>query len=121
MMWMATHPEVGDQILRLIARQWRAATNALVDLSCVQPDARVASRLLCLSKQFGWRDGDVLKVTHDLTLEDFALLVGASPASVTAALRDFEHRGWIRLENNGIAIADGEALSRKRAANTSEA
>jgi DNA-binding GntR family transcriptional regulator len=37
-------------------------------------------------------------VTHDLTQEELAQLVGASRETVNKALADFASRGWLRLE-----------------------
>jgi CRP/FNR family cyclic AMP-dependent transcriptional regulator len=66
---------------------------------------------LLLSKRFGWQEGDVMRVVHDLTLDDFSLLVGVAPETTDAKLREFEDRGWIRLEDNSVVIVDGQALA----------
>lgn len=113
--WMAERPEVSDQVLRLFARRVKAATNTLVDLSSSEIQARVASRLLCLRKRFGWREDEGVRLAHGLTLEEFSLLVGGSLVMVAATLREFEGRGWIRLEGKDIVIADGQALDQVQA------
>jgi CRP/FNR family transcriptional regulator, cyclic AMP receptor protein len=118
--WIAERPEISDQVLRLVARRAKALTNILVDFSCTEVQARVASRLLCLRKRFGWREGEGVRVAHDLTLEEFSLLVGVAPVTVAATLREFEDRGWIRLEDNDIVIEDGQALNQVQTAPTSE-
>ncbi|WP_298087561.1 Crp/Fnr family transcriptional regulator, partial [uncultured Corynebacterium sp.] len=54
-----------------------------------------------------------LRVTHDLTQEEIAQLVGASRETVNKALAEFAHRGWIRLEGKSVVITDAERLARR--------
>jgi CRP/FNR family transcriptional regulator, cyclic AMP receptor protein len=112
--WMVERPEVCDQVLRLFARWVKAMTNSLVDFAFADAQGRVASRLLDLKKRFGQQDGDVVRVVHDLTADDFARLAGVDPESIGATLRGFEANGWIRLEDHSIVIVDGQALSQVR-------
>lgn len=118
--WMVERPEISDQVLRLFARWADATTNSLVDFAFADAQKRIASRLLFLRKRFGRREGDVVRVVHDLTLKEFARLVGVAPRTTVAILRDFERRGWIRLEDNSVVIVDGHALASLSLMNTSE-
>jgi CRP/FNR family cyclic AMP-dependent transcriptional regulator len=111
LMWMAERPEVSEQVLRLFARRVKGTTNSLVDFALADAQSRIASRLLLLRKRFGFQEGDVVRVVHDLTLADFSLLVGVAPETTGATLSDFEDRGWIRLEDNSIVIVNGQALA----------
>jgi CRP/FNR family transcriptional regulator, cyclic AMP receptor protein len=110
LMWMAERPEICDQVLRLFARRVRATTEILVAFSSTEVQARIATRLLSLRKRFGCREGEGVRVAHNLSLQEFSLLVGVDPITVAAALREFEDRGWIRLEDNDIVIEDAQAL-----------
>jgi CRP/FNR family cyclic AMP-dependent transcriptional regulator len=112
--WMIERPEVCDQVLRLFARRIKAMTNSLVDLAFADAQGRVASRLLLLKQRFGRQDGEVVRVTHDLTADDFSDLAGVDAETVVATLRGFEDNGWIRLEERSIVIVDGHALSQVR-------
>jgi len=116
--WMAQRPEVRDQVLRLFARWTRSMTDSLVDFAFADVETRLASRLLCLMKRFGRRDGERVRVVHDLTLDDFSLLVGVAPETICATLRDFEDHGWIVLEHDSLVIVDVQALAsiRRRSA-----
>jgi CRP-like cAMP-binding protein len=109
--WMIERPEVRDQVLRLFARRIKAMTNSLVDLAFADAQGRVASRLLLLKQRFGRQDGEVVRVMHDLTADDFSDLAGLDAETVVATLRGFEDNGWIRLEDHSIVIVDGHALS----------
>lgn len=118
--WMVEHPEISDQILRLFARWANATTNSLVEFAFADAQKRIASRLLFLKKRFGRREGDVVRVVHDLTLKEFARFVGVAPRTTVAILRNFEQRGWIRLEDNSVVIVDGQAIASLGLMNVSE-
>lgn len=109
--WIAQCPEFSDQVLRLFARWVKASTNSLVDFAFGDVQGRVANQLLLLRKRFGQREGEVVRVVHDLTLTDFSLLTSVAPETVCRILREFQNRGWIRLEDNSVVIVDAQALS----------
>lgn len=52
-----------------------------------------------------------MRAVHDLTLKDFARLVGDAPTTVLAVLHDFQNRGWIRLKGNSVVVVDGYVLA----------
>jgi CRP/FNR family transcriptional regulator, cyclic AMP receptor protein len=112
--WMAECPELGARTLRLFARRAREMTDALTDFASADVQGRVASRLSLLKRRFGRREGEVVRIEHDMTLEDFSRLVGASPQLIRSTLRDFENRGWIRLEDGSVVIVDFQAFSSVR-------
>jgi CRP/FNR family cyclic AMP-dependent transcriptional regulator len=109
--WMAECPEIIDQIMRLLARHADVLTNCLADFVLADPAYRVARRLMALGKRFGRREGDVVRVMHDLTLDEIALFAGLTPEAVDATLRNFTDRGWIRFEDNRLEIVDGQGLA----------
>ena len=75
---------------------------------------RVAKALLDLGEQVRRQSSaDGLHVTHDLTQEELAQLVGASRETVNKALADFASRGWIRLESRSVVLLDVERLERR--------
>jgi CRP/FNR family transcriptional regulator, cyclic AMP receptor protein len=109
--WISECPEFSHQVLRLFARWVKASTNSLVDFAFADVDSRVANQLLCLRKRFGRQEGEVVRVVHELTMEDFSLLVGVAPETVSETLRKFEIRGWIRLEDKSVMVVDAHALA----------
>ena len=98
--WLTNRPEISEQLVRVLARRLRRTNNALADLIFTDVPGRVAKNLLQMAAQFGTRDGGVLRVTHDLTQEELAQLVGAS-------------RGWLRLDGKSVIILDPERLARR--------
>jgi CRP/FNR family cyclic AMP-dependent transcriptional regulator len=109
--WMTECPEIVPQIMRLLARRADVMTNALVDFAFTDPPYRVARRLLLLGKRFGRRDGEVVRVMHDLTSEELSRFAGVAPETIDAMLRDFRDRGWIRFEDRCLVIVDGQGLA----------
>jgi CRP-like cAMP-binding protein len=111
--WIADRPEITDQLLRVLARRLRRTNNNLADLIFTDVPGRVAKQLLHLAQRFGTPYDGVLCVTHDLTQEEIAQLVGASRETVNKALSDFVQRSWIRLDGRTVTILDAERLAQR--------
>ncbi len=111
--WISSHPEIAEQLLQVLARRLRRTNNIVADLIFTDVPGRVAKALLQLAARFGTAEGPHLRVTHDLTQEELAQLVGASRETVNKALADFAHRGWIRLEGKTVVILDHDRLARR--------
>ncbi|MEV6346773.1 Crp/Fnr family transcriptional regulator [Actinoplanes sp. NPDC051851] len=111
--WLNRRPEIAEQLLHVLARRLRRTNDALADLIFTDVPGRVAKKLLQLAGPFGSRDGGVLRVTHDLTQEELAQLIGASRETVNKALADFAGRGWLRLDGKSVIIVDIERLARR--------
>ena len=108
-----TIPEIAEQLLRVLARRLRRTNDNLGDLIFTDVPGRVAKQLLQLVQRFGAQEGNALRVTHDLTQEEIAQLVGASRETVNKALADFSQRGWIRVEGKSVMILEPERLARR--------
>ncbi len=111
--WIANRPEIAEQLLRVLARRLRRTNNNLADLIFTDVAGRVAKQLLQLAQRFGTQEDGALRVTHDLTQEEIAQLVGASRESVNKALAEFAERGWIRVDAKTVWICDSERLARR--------
>ncbi|PSA73491.1 CRP-like cAMP-activated global transcriptional regulator GlxR [Corynebacterium diphtheriae] len=111
--WIAEHPEISEQLLRVLARRLRRTNNSHADLIFTDVPGRVAKTLLQLANRFGTQEGGALRVNHDLTQEEIAQLVGASRETVNKALATFAHRNWIRLEGKSVLIVDTEHLAKR--------
>jgi CRP/FNR family cyclic AMP-dependent transcriptional regulator len=109
--WIADRPEIAGRLLRVLARRLRRTNSDLTDLIFIDVSGRVAKRLLGLAQRFGTREGGAMRLTHDLTQEELAQLVGATRETVNKALSDFAHRGWIQLEGKSLLICDSERLT----------
>jgi CRP-like cAMP-binding protein len=85
----------------------------VIDQIVTDVPGRLAKQLLALAQQFGTRDGDALRVTHDMTQEEIAQLIGASREATNLALGDFADHGWIQLQINTVLILNAESLARQ--------
>gem|GEM_PF-6016768 len=97
----------------MLARRLRRTNDNLADLIFTDVPGRVAKPLLRLVQRFGTQEGDAVRVSHDLTQEEIAQLIGASRETVNKALADFAHRDWIRVEGKSVLICDCESLARR--------
>lgn len=111
--WITGHPVVAERMLRILARRLRRTDDVLSDLILTDVPGRLAKQLLGLAQRFGIQEDGAIRVTHGLTQEELAHLVGSSRETVNKALSDFSQRGWIRLERKGIVIAESEHLARR--------
>jgi CRP-like cAMP-binding protein len=111
--WLTGRPEVAEALLQALAQRLRRTNEAMSDLTFSDVPGRVAKALIDLGERFGESMPDGLHVTHDMTQEELAQLVGASRETVNKALADFAQRGWIRLESRQVLILDVERLGRR--------
>lgn len=106
-------PEVAEYLLRALARRVRRTNAALTQVITNTVPGRVARTLLQLTQRFGDHHGGLLHVTHDLTQEELAQLVGSSRETVNKTLADFAQRGWLRVEGRGVLLLDPERLAHR--------
>jgi CRP-like cAMP-binding protein len=111
--WIADRPEVAERLLRVLARRLRRTDDILSDLILADVPGRLAKQLLQLAQRFGVQENGAVRVTHELTQEELAQLIGSSRETVNKALSDFSQRGWIRLEGKSVLIAESGRLARR--------
>jgi CRP-like cAMP-binding protein len=111
--YLTQRPRVATTMLAALARRLRRTNESLADLVFTDVPGRVAKALLDLSKRFGRPTEDGIMVSHDLTQEELAQLVGASRETVNKALADFATRGWLKLEARAVLLQDVERLQRR--------
>ncbi|EXG82674.1 Crp/Fnr family transcriptional regulator [Cryptosporangium arvum] len=112
--WIAEHPEIGPQLLRVLARRLRRTGDQQADLIFTDVPGRLAKALLDLAQRFGLpeRSGpdDAVRLNHELTQDELAQLVGSSRETVNKALSHFATRGWIRLDGRSIVLLNRDRL-----------
>ncbi len=111
--WLTGRPEVAEALLQALALRLRRTNEQMADLVFSDVPGRVAKALLELGEKFGRQLPDGLHVTHDMTQEELAQLVGASRETVNKALADFATRGWIQLESRSVVLLDVDRLERR--------
>ena len=108
--WVSQHPALNEQLLRMLTVRLRRTYDHMLNLGLADVPGRVAQQLLLLADQFGVPERGALRVTHDLTQEEIAQLVGATRETVNKALSDFTQRGWIQIDWKSVLILDAERL-----------
>jgi CRP-like cAMP-binding protein len=111
--WMTERPAVAQQLLAVMARRLRHTTSNITDHMFTDVPGRVAKQLLQLAQRFGAQEHGALRVTHDLTQEEIAGLIGSSRETVSKALAEFARRGWILVEGKSVVITDADRLARR--------
>jgi CRP/FNR family transcriptional regulator, cyclic AMP receptor protein len=111
--WIAKCPGVAEQLLAVMARRLRHTSSDFTDHMFTDVPGRVAKQLLHLGQRFGAQEHGALRVTHDLTQDEIAGLIGASREMVNKALAVFTRRGWIRVEGKSVVITDANRLARR--------
>lgn len=110
---ICARPELAEYMLRLLARRLRQTNSLRTDLALTDVPGRVANVLLQLAAQFGHREGDALRVVHDMTHKELAQFIGATRESVTKVLSRFTKRGWLRVEPGSVLIFAPHRLARR--------
>ncbi|HEY3717766.1 MAG TPA: Crp/Fnr family transcriptional regulator [Jatrophihabitantaceae bacterium] len=111
--WIARHPPMATQLLRLVAQRLRRTHANLSTMVFVDTSGRVAKELLRLAQRFGVPFRDEIRIEHDLSQTELAQLVGASRETINKILSNYTSRGWIRLETKCIVILDRERLAQR--------
>jgi CRP/FNR family cyclic AMP-dependent transcriptional regulator len=113
--WTVERPEITERLMRVLARRLRRTIDNVADLIFTDAPGRVSKLLLQLAQRFGTLEDDALRVTHDLTQEEIAQLVGASRETVNKVLGNFADRGWITVEGKSVLISNPERLRQQSA------
>lgn len=108
--WIRDRPESAEQMLGALARRLRRTQDDLTYLGSASVAARLAAQLLTLAERFGIAEGGTVKVSHGLTQDEIASLVGSSRETVGKVLTEFSRRGWIRVIGRSVTIVDAERL-----------
>jgi len=99
-------PSVTQAVMSSIAATLRRLTEAASDLVFLDLPRRVAKMLLSQPR------GDHGVIQLKMNQEELAHQVGGSRQSVNAALRGFERRGWIDVQDRAVTIKQPAALAR---------
>jgi len=102
----ASVPAAAQALTRGIAAALRRLTETTSDLVFLDLPRRVAKMLLSQPRS---SDGVIMR---QLTQEEYARLLGSTRQSVNIAMRGFERRGWIEMQDRSVAVRQPAALAR---------
>jgi CRP/FNR family transcriptional regulator, cyclic AMP receptor protein len=99
-------PTAAQALTNSIAAICRRLTDATADLVFLDLPRRVAKILLSQPR------GDDGTIRFRMSQEELAHQAGSTRQSVNAALREFERRGWIEMQDRTITVKQPAALGR---------
>jgi CRP-like cAMP-binding protein len=105
-------PHVALELLRLCGERLRWTSGLAEDAALLDAPARLAKRLLSLSRLHGEaaQDGATLRISQ----EDLASFLGVSRQVVNQYLQGWKGRGWVKLGRGTVTVCD-QASIRKAA------
>lgn len=104
-----TEPALAEAMMVQLAQRLRATHETATDLMFLDLPARVAKLLVNLAP--GAQPGGVVDLERlYLTQQDLGGMVGGSRQSINLILRDFQSRGWIRLQRRAIVVLQPDRL-----------
>lgn len=104
-------PELGIRLSKLMGFRRRVIENRMENLIYRTIPQRLASLLVELTRQFGEKLPDGIRLSVSLTHEDMASLIGASRATVTEALNELKKQGLIEITGKRITVKQIESLT----------
>jgi CRP/FNR family transcriptional regulator, cyclic AMP receptor protein len=99
-------PSAAQALTSSIAAMLRRLTEATADLVFLDLPRRVAKILLSQPR------GDDGVIRPRMSQEELAHQAGSTRQSVNAALRGFERRGWIDMQDRAVTVKQPDALGR---------
>jgi CRP/FNR family cyclic AMP-dependent transcriptional regulator len=101
-----SHSDLAITLLSRLAEKVRTLTATLEESSFLELSARLARRLLDLSRRFGVATAGGLTLDVPLSQQDLARLLGVSREAVNKQLRQWESLGTITLRRGRVSIND---------------
>jgi CRP/FNR family transcriptional regulator, cyclic AMP receptor protein len=104
---IATEPPVRDALLASLAAELRRLTMHVEELHFLDITGRLAAQLVRLAGEAGPAGADgSIRLLSTLTQAELASMVGCTRQSVNKLLGQFADDGLVRLDREGISIAD---------------
>jgi CRP-like cAMP-binding protein len=76
--------------------------------------ARLAAVLIELRERYGAPCAEGVRIESRTRQHDLADMIASTRTTVTVTLKIFERRGWVKVLDRRLVIADGEALKADR-------
>jgi CRP-like cAMP-binding protein len=100
------NPDVAMKLIELVCARLRRTSEQVEDIMFLGLPGRLAKALLQLRSQPGGGSSQAIRVTQ----RDLSQMIGVSRESVNKLLRNWQRRGWIKLQRGGLIIVSPEAV-----------
>lgn len=108
------HPRLALNIIESLSNRLRRTDNLVEDVIFLDIPARLAKKLLELSRTHGKKNPDgSVEIELRLTQLDIAYMLGTTRESVNRQLMAFEQRGFIALDRSRITILKPTELEKR--------
>lgn len=105
--------EVVLRVLEILADRLRLTDTLLAESRFMDITARLAKKLLDLTRAFGVEEEAGIRICVRVTQKDLASMVGATRESVNKQLKVFRESGLLGMSEGHIRILDPEGLARR--------
>jgi len=96
--------EVYNALLEMITTKFRIIMAQLYDNTYCSARTRLINLLTRLSRQYGIKEANTIKIDIKLTHEEIANMIGSSRSTVTRLLNDLSKNNYIQLKNKYIYL-----------------
>jgi CRP/FNR family cyclic AMP-dependent transcriptional regulator len=93
------NPDVAMKLIEMLCARLRRTSAQVEDIIFLGLPRRLAKALLQLNSDFRRHDGEI-----QVTQRDLSQMIGVSRESVNKLLRDWQHRGWLKLRRGSLKI-----------------
>jgi len=100
------NPDVAMKLIELVCARLRRTSEQVEDIMFLGLPGRLAKALLQLHSQPGVGPSHAIRVTQ----RDLSQMIGVSRESVNKLLRDWQRRGWIKLQRGGLIVVSHKAV-----------
>ena len=108
--FLLDHPEMGIELLGVLARRLRLTTELLVDNVFLGVHVRLARVLIGLARSQSDINPGERQVTIELSQQEIADMAGTSRVSINKQLREWEELGLVEINRRRLTILDIDGL-----------
>jgi CRP-like cAMP-binding protein len=103
------HPELATRLLETLCDRLRKTSEQVEDMMFFDVAVRLAKAVLHLHRRAGSRHpGATVRITQ----RELSQMIGASRESTNYELRNWQRRGWLKLERAGLTVLAPDALAK---------
>ena len=102
-----SYPELAMRLLEILCHRLRKTTEQVEDMMFFDVAVRLAKAVLYLHRRTDLRQ---VGATIHITQRELSQMIGASRESTNCELRNWQSRGWLKLERAGLTVLRPEAL-----------
>ncbi len=102
-----SHPELAMRLLEILCHRLRKTSEQVEDMMFFDVSVRLAKAVLYLHHRAGLQHaGSSIHITQ----RELSQMIGASRESTNYELRNWQRRGWLKLERAGLTVLAPDAL-----------